>query len=200
MVRSQRVLFTAVAASLVLGSARAALAHPGHVHPGAAGFAAGALHPLTGADHLLAMLASGLLAVRIGTRRALWIVPATFVGLMLFGGALAYLGLPLPHAEWGIGASVLVLGLMVALLPRIPLTAGAACVGLFALFHGHAHVAELGGQALLPYMTGFVIMTLALHASAIAGGTWAVRADRPRALRFAGGAIAAGFALLLLAF
>jgi urease accessory protein len=199
MARSQRWLFAAITASLVLGSARAALAHPGHLQPGSNGFAAGMLHPLTGFDHLLAMLASGLLAVRIGTRRALWLVPAAFVGLMLLGGGLAYIGLPLPRAEWGISASVLVLGLMVALLPRIPLSVGVGCVGLFALFHGHAHVAELGGQALLPYMAGFVLTTLALHAGAIASGTWAVRAERPGALRFAGAAVAVGFALLLCA-
>jgi urease accessory protein len=160
---------------------------------------AGALHPLTGPDHLLAMLASGLLAVRIGTRRALWVVPCAFVGLMIFGGVQAYLGWPLAHAEWGVGASVLVLGLMVALAPRLPLTVGAGCVGLFAHFHGHAHVAELGGSAPLPYMAGFVVMTLALHAGAIGAGVLAVRARRPTMVRFAGAAIAGGFALLLIA-
>jgi urease accessory protein len=196
MVRSNRWWFAATAASLILGSAQAALAHPGHGQ-GGNGFAAGALHPLTGVDHLFAMVASGLLALRIGTRRALWIVPGAFVGLMVLGGALAYFGLPLPRAEWAISASVLVLGLMVALLPRIPLAAGAGCVGLFAVFHGHAHVAELGTAALLPYMAGFVLMTMALHAGAIASGLWAVRAQRPRALRLAGAAITIAFASLL---
>ena len=199
MQRSQRPLLLGLAAATVLGSAQAALAHPGHVQPGAGALVAGALHPLTGADHLLAMLASGLLAVRIGTRRALWILPCAFAGLMVAGGVLAYFGMPLPHAEGGISLSVLVLGLMVALLPRVPLSFAAGLVGLFAIFHGHAHVAELGGgQALLPYMAGFAATTLALHAGAIGAGVWAVHSAQPRAIRFAGAAIAAGFALLLL--
>src|ERR1700761_641611 len=74
----------------VLVAAQTAMAHPGHLAPGANALVAGAMHPLSGADHLLAMLASGLLAVRVGTRRAIWMIPATFVGLMIVGGMLAF--------------------------------------------------------------------------------------------------------------
>lgn len=193
---SRHWLALGLGTAVCLALAPAASAHPGHSGSDQS-LLAGALHPLTGPDHLLAMLASGLLAVRIGTRQALGIVPLSFVGLMLIGGALAALGLPLPHAEWGISLSVIVLGAAVAMLPSIPLGAGAALVGLFALFHGHAHVAELGGQALLPYMLGFVLATLILHMTAIGGGLLATRAGRPFAIRVAGAAITALFAVML---
>lgn len=198
MKRSSHGLAIALAATGCLIGAQTALAHPGHLAPGTSAAVAGALHPLTGADHLLAMLASGLLAVRIGTRRALWLVPATFVSLMLLGGVLAYAGLSLPHPEWGISLSVIVLGMAVSMLPSVPLELGAGLVGLFALFHGHAHVAELGGQALLPYVIGFTLATLALHAVAIGGGVMAVRTRRPDLVRWAGAAVAAGFGFLLI--
>jgi urease accessory protein len=187
-----------LASAAVLAGAPAAMAHPGHLAPGANALVAGAMHPLSGADHLLAMLASGLLAVRVGTRRALWIVPAAFVGLMMFGGLLALAGLPLPHVEWAISMSVIAIGLAVAMLPRVPLAVAAGWVGLFAICHGHAHVAEMGSASLLPYALGFVATTIALHASAIGAGSLALRAERPRAIRWAGAAIAICFAVLLI--
>jgi urease accessory protein len=118
---------------------------------------------------------------------------------MLLGGVLAFLGVPLPRAEWGICLSVIVLGLAVAMSRSLPLWAAASLVGLFAIFHGHAHVAELGTSAVLPCVIGFTVTTLALQAAAIAAGTWATRSGGVRVLRVAGGAIAAGFALVLLA-
>lgn len=198
MPRTSTQLTLGLAAAGVLVAAQTAMAHPGHLAPGANALVAGAMHPLSGADHLLAMLASGLLAVRVGTRRALWVVPASFVGLMVFGGLLALAGLPLPHVEWAISMSVIVIALAVAMLPRVPLAVAAGLVGLFAICHGHAHVAEMGGVALLPYAAGFVAATIALHATAIGAGSLALRADRPRAVRWAGVAIAAGFALVLI--
>jgi urease accessory protein len=187
-----------LAAALSLAATQSALAHPGHGGHGGSALTIGALHPLLGADHLLAALASGLLAVRIGSRRALWAVPATFIALMLLGGALAASGLPLPQAEWGIMISVIVLGLMVAALPKVSLPVAALLVGLFALCHGHAHVAELGATALLPYMIGFALTTAALHAASIGTGLLAIQINRAGAVRFAGAAIAAAFVLTLI--
>ncbi len=199
MTRNSRwLLCGSMATAACLTSTQLAMAHPGHVVPGDSAWFAGAMHPLMGLDHLLAMFASGLLAVRIGTRRALWIVPASFVVWMVLGGVLAFAGVPLPHAEWGIALSVIVLGLAVAVLPSVPLPVGVGLVGLFALFHGHAHVAELGGHAVLPYMTGFVLATMTLHAAAIAVGVLALKSRQPRFVRFAGAAIATSFAALLI--
>jgi urease accessory protein len=117
---------------------------------------------------------------------------------MIFGGLVALAGLPLPHVEWAISISVIVIALAVAMLPRVPLVVAAGLVGLFAICHGHAHVAEMGGAALLPYAAGFVAATIALHATAIGAGSLALRAERPRAVRWAGVAIAAGFAVILI--
>ena len=196
----QRSAAIGCAAAFCLTFAGVAEAHPLPLHfqNAAAALSAGAAHPLTGWDHLLAMLASGLLAVRVGTRRALWVVPLSFISLMLFGGLLAYLGVPMPHAEWAISGSVIVLGLAVAALPKPPLALGAALVGAFAFFHGHAHVAELQGHALLPYMAGFTFSTLVLHVTAIIAALAVLRSERQTAVRFAGGAIAAIFCVLLL--
>ncbi len=192
---SRPIVPALAAVAACLACAQAAFAHPGH--PTAAeGLAAGALHPLLGLDHLLAALASGLLAVRIGTRRACWLVPAAFAGSMLLGGALAATGLALPPAEWGIALSVLVLGLLVA-APKARLGGSAGVVAVFAACHGHAHVAELSGQALAPYMAGILTVTLLLHAAAIAAGVAAMQSRREPAVRLAGAAIATGFAVLL---
>lgn len=193
---SHRMAF-AIAAGACLVGAPMAFAHPAPLAPGHGALMAGALHPLGGADHLLAMLASGLLAVRVGTKRALWLVPASFIALMLVGGAIALLGVPLPHVEWAISLSVIVLGLMVAMLPKVPLSVAAGWVAIFAIAHGHAHVAELAGQSVLPYMIGFTMTTLALHLAAIGGGVMALRARRPQLVRFAGASIAMAFAVVL---
>jgi len=133
------------------------LATPASAHSlGSAGFAAGLAHPLFGLDHLLAMVAVGLWAGRIGGR-ARWLVPSAFVAAMLIGSLLP---VALPSVETGILGSVLILGLLVAWAPKLPLWVPALVVGLFALAHGHAHGAELsGGAATL----GFLLATAALH-------------------------------------
>ncbi len=198
MKRSSRWLGLAVAVVASLAATQTVLAHPAHA-TASDPLTAGVLHPLLGFDHLLVALASGLLAVRIGTRRALYVIPAAFVGLMLAGGALAPVGQVMPIAEWGIAFSVVALGLMVAVLPAAPLYAAAASVGIFAACHGFAHVAESGGQSLPAYMLGFALTTLALHVTAIAAGVLMTRAKRPQWVRLAGGAIAGCFLLVLLA-
>ena len=130
---------------------------------------AGISHPLFGADHILAMLAVGIWASQIGGR-ALWAVPAAFVTMMAVGFGLAVAGVTLPFVEPAILASVIGLGLLVAAAVRLPVAASAAVVGLFALFHGHAHGGELGAAGALSFGIGFLFATAALHGVGIALG------------------------------
>lgn len=133
------------------------------------GFVSGLTHPLLGLDHLLAMVAIGLWAAQQGGR-ALWAVPAAFVGAMGLGGGLAWAGLSLPYVETGIAASVLVLGLLIATQRQWAVTVGMAIAAGFALFHGYAHGLEMP-QATSPalYALGFVLATLGLHGLGMAG-------------------------------
>jgi urease accessory protein len=140
-----------------------------HVGVGStASFAAGIAHPLSGLDHITAMIALGLWAALKGNR-ALWIWPTTFVGVMLVGSALGMAHVSVPFVEPGILASVVVLGLLVALAVNLPLAVGAVIIGIFALLHGHAHGLEatenVGG---IEYMAGFALATASLHAIGIA--------------------------------
>ncbi len=138
-----------------------AFAHPGH---GDNGLIAGISHPIGGLDHLLAMLAVGLWAAQ-QKGAARWALPCTFVGTMLFGGLLGFEGLNLPALESGIAASVLALGLAVALAVRPPLSMAVTATALFALFHGVAHGLELPDMSSpWAYAAGFVAATAALHA------------------------------------
>lgn len=170
----------------------AALAHGGHAEP--AGLVHGFLHPLGGLDHILAMVAVGVFAFVLGGR-ALWLVPLTFVVTMAVGFGLGLTGIQLPFVELMIAASSIVIGGAAALGRSMPVAAAAALVGAFALFHGHAHGAELpaGGVASL-YGLGFVAATALLHgaglAAALAGARVLQRHGRTVA-RLAG----AGFAL-----
>lgn len=144
----------------------AALAHSGpaeHDHV----FAFGFLHPLGGLDHLLAMIAVGLLAAHLGGR-ALWLVPLSFVALMAAGGAIGFAEVRLPYVELLIAASVAVLGLMVAFRANVPLLAAMLIAGFFAIFHGQAHGAELpDGESPYPYAAGFLLATALLHLAGI---------------------------------
>jgi urease accessory protein len=136
----------------------------------AAGFVAGMLHPVSGLDHVLAMVAVGLWGAQLGAP-AIWLLPVTFPLVMAFGGFLGLVGVPLPGVEFGIALSAIALGAMVAAQTRPPLWLAAAVVGFFAVFHGHAHGTELpAGQSGLHYSIGFVIVTGALHATGIAIG------------------------------
>ncbi|MCS0495502.1 HupE/UreJ family protein [Ancylobacter sp. MQZ15Z-1] len=143
-----------------------AFAHPGHGP--AVGFAHGFLHPVSGLDHVLAMVAVGIFAAQLGGR-AIWAVPASFVALMAAGGFLGMSGIGLPLVELGIALSIIVLGGTVALGRKDwPLGAAMALVGFFALFHGHAHGAEMPVDASgLEYAAGFMAATAALHAAGI---------------------------------
>jgi urease accessory protein len=177
-----------------------AMAQPALAHPGHAGheLADGWWHPLAGADHLLAMVAVGLLGVRLGGR-GLWLMPAAFLGSMLAGGLLASAGVPFPGVEWGIMASVLVLGLLVAATSAVPLWIGALLVGLFAACHGNAHAAEMvAGGSFGSYAAGFLLATATLHAAGIVVGMLLARQIDIRALRWSGAAIAAASLLIVL--
>jgi urease accessory protein len=184
-------LFRALVITLALSPALAH-AHPGHE---VSGFVPGVEHPLMGLDHLLAMIAVGLWAAQLGGR-ARWAVPASFVGVMSLGGALAMSGWTLPGVEQGILASVLVLGVLVAAAVRLPVAASASLVGAFALFHGFAHGAKMPPNASgLAYGAGFALATAALHALGLAFGSLKQAAP---ALRLSGAAVAASAVLLML--
>jgi len=155
----------------------------------ATGFGAGLLHPIGGFDHLLAMVAVGLWAVQMG-KKAVWIVPSAFVSIMILGGVLGISGFYIPYIETGILASVLVLGLLITFAWKLPLTLSVLVVGLFAIFHGHAHGTEMpvamGG---LFYSVGFACATALLHLSGIALGMMAQKLSMEKVTRFAGVAI-----------
>jgi urease accessory protein len=174
----------------------AALAHVGdHSHMG---FIEGVLHPFSGLDHLLAMVAVGLWASQLGGR-ALWLLPLTFPVVMAAGAALGFGGVPLPWVEIGITASVLVLGAAVALTLRPSLAVSLPLIGLFAALHGYSHGVELPANAsALTYAAGFVAATLVLHLAGIALGLAANRVPLRYAARTAGGAIASVGVVLLL--
>ena len=148
------------------GVVLASLATPALAHVGVSStdsFSTGVLHPLSGLDHIMVMITVGLWATLKGGR-AIWIWPPAFVGVMLVAGALAMAGLPIPFVEPGILASVVALGLLVALAVDIPVWLGAVIIGIFALFHGHAHGIEVPEAVMgVEYMAGFAIATACLH-------------------------------------
>ncbi|MFO1088339.1 MAG: HupE/UreJ family protein [Hyphomicrobiales bacterium] len=165
----------------------------GAVHGASAGF----LHPLSGLDHTLAMVGVGLLAARIGGR-ALWALPAAFLGLMAVGGALGVFGVVLPFVETMIALSLIALAAALVLGARLGTVAGAALVGAFALFHGHAHGTEMPVDASgIAYALGFLAATAGLHGAGLALGLGGASAQRPALARAAAAVMAvAGVALL----
>ncbi len=170
-----------------------AFAHPGH---DASGLMAGIAHPLSGLDHLLAMLAVGLWAAQ-QKGAARWALPLTFVGTLLIGGLLGFEGLEVPFMEQGIASSVLALGLLVAVALRPPMAVAVGLGALFALAHGVAHGLELPEIASpWSYATGFVAATAALHAVGFALVRVLPQAAAPL-VRVAGAASAASGAWML---
>ncbi|MCV3738087.1 HupE/UreJ family protein [Rhizobium sp. TRM96647] len=156
-----------LAIGLTVASTAPAFAHLNPEEHGS--FMAGFSHPLFGMDHILVMIAVGLWAAQIGGR-AFWAVPAAFVTMMAIGFGLAVAGVSLPFVEPVILASVVALGLLVAMAVRLDPAISAAIVAVFALFHGHAHGGELGAAGALPFAAGFVIATALLHVAGIAIG------------------------------
>jgi urease accessory protein len=174
----------------ILFWAQVAVAHPQIGE--AKGFLTGFKHPISGLDHVLAMVAVGLWGAQLGSP-AIWVLPVAFPMVMAFGGMLGLMGVPLPGVEYGIAASAILLGAAVLFEVRPPPAIAAALVGIFAIFHGHAHGTELPpGQSGQLYSIGFVIATGCLHAIGITIGaanrwTWG-----QRLLRFAGAIVAVG--------
>ena len=154
------------------------------------GFSAGFGHPIGELDHLLAMIAVGLWAAQMGGRARL-AVPTTFVAVMLLGSVIGVVGIEIPYIEEGILVSVLVLGVFIAAASRFQVSISAMIVGVFAIFHGHAHGTEMpmavGGFA---YSIGFALATALLHAFGIAIGIAFQKFNVEKVARFAGGAIA----------
>ena len=155
-----------------------------HIHQGEAmGFLSGLRHPISGLDHVMAMIAVGLWGAQLGAP-AIWVLPVAFPMVMALGGMMGLLGIPLPGIEYGIAASMILLGAVVMMELRPPLALAAALVGFFAIFHGHAHGTELPpGQSGLLYSLGFVMATGCLHGVGISIGlvhrwNWGQRAVR----------------------
>ncbi len=188
-----RILALILACSIA--SAGGAAAHPSITH--SFSFAAGLSHPLSGLDHLLAMTAVGLWAAIAGGRR-IWIWPLAFVASMLAGGILAHEGLTLPNIEAAIATSVVILGLAIALLLKLPAAAGAFLAALFGMAHGYAHGLEAPGTGWTLYAAGFALATVALHLVGIVCGLLIQRKANSLVPRTIGAlTAAAGLALLL---
>lgn len=170
-----------------------------HVEQGrAAGLLAGLSHPVSGLDHVLAMVSVGVWGAQLGAP-AIWLLPVTFPLVMALGGMLGLAGLQLPGVEVGIALSGVLLGLAILAEWRPPLWAAALLVGGFAIFHGHAHGSELpAGASGLAYSIGFVVATGTLHAIGIGIGVVHRWGWGRVALRGAGALVAAagGFFLL----
>jgi len=162
-----------------------------HVHKGeAVSFLSGLKHPISGLDHVVAMIAVGLWGAQLGAP-AIWVLPVAFPMVMAMGGMLGLLGVPLPGMEIGIAASAILLGAAVMMELRPPLALAAGLVGFFAIFHGYAHGSELpAGENGLLYSIGFVMATGCLHGVGISIGLVHRWSWGQRALRIAGAAIA----------
>lgn len=180
----KRAAITTFVVFLVFGPA-AALAHPGH--DGAGGLMHGLIHPVTGIDHVLTMIAIGVLAAQYGGR-ALWLVPVSFLFAMAAVGTIGMAGIPVQIVEAGIGLSVVVLGLMIAFQVKTPTLVVMVVVGFFALFHGYAHGSEMpDGRAGLSFAAGFLIATALLLAAGVGLGLLLQRRTLSRRLIQAGG-------------
>lgn len=193
--RRSAIVLTTLA---LIGMSPAAFAHPGHLT--GSGFTTGLLHPFTGLDHLLAMIAVGLWAAQRGGRY-LVVIPASFVVMMALGAIAGISGIALPLVEPGILGSLLVFGLLVALDARLPLAVGMAVIGSFALFHGYAHAVEMPSQASLAvFGSGMLLGSIILHLVGIGLGRLGKMRIHQITLRVTGALIAlAGMALFALA-
>jgi urease accessory protein len=180
-----------VGAAVALALFLSPVAAFGHQEAGqAAGLLAGLSHPVSGLDHVLAMIAVGLWGAVLGPP-AIWVLPVAFPMVMAFGGLMGLLGFPLPGVEIGIAVSAVVLGALVLAEVRPPLWLAALIVAFFAIFHGHAHGRELPqGTSALLYSLGFVVATGLLHAFGILLGVAHRWAAGRRLVQLAGGGVA----------
>ena len=197
--RSSMILAAVLVGAVAVMLPALAQAHPGHgAHE--AGFLAGFLHPLTGLDHLLALLGVGLWSQQQQGRARIW-MPVSFAAAILGGAALAGVGVALPGMELGIAASVLILGLLVPSARALPLGWAVSLGAFFAVFHGYAHIAELPTtSSLASYVVGFMTMAvLAMAGGAASAGLFERLASRDYIARAAGLGIAAAGAFFAIA-
>lgn len=173
-----------------------AAAHPGH---DTNGFAAGVLHPLTGVDHIFAMVAVGVWALRFGAGSK-WLAPAAFISFMTVGSVLGAYSTISPFIEYFIAASVLVLGAGIVFSARIPASAGLAVIAISALLHGGVHGAEAEGGFGMLYLAGMLAATLALHVSGMALAALVKQRFGEGGIRWCGMPIALGGAMMLAGF
>jgi urease accessory protein len=193
--RFARVLGSVPVAAALLLAPAIARAHVGSGEAG--GFGSGLAHPVSGLDHVLAMVAVGLWGAQLGAP-PVWMLPIVFPMMMAFGGMFALMGMPLPGVEIGIAVSAIVLGALVLGQARLPLPAALVVVAFFAVFHGHAHGTELEpGQNALLYSLGFVIATGLLHLVGITIGLIHRWSSGRMALRGAGAVVMLGGAYFL---
>jgi urease accessory protein len=188
-----------LSAAIVMMATSPALAH---VDSGSiSGFSAGFGHPIGGLDHVLAMVAVGILAAQLGGK-SVWLVPASFVAMMFVGGLVGISGMALPFVELGILGSIVVLGSVIAAGRQMPMALAMTLVGMLAIFHGHAHGTEMPVNASgMEYAMGFIMSTATLHAVgislSIAAQKMAEKAA-PLAVRASGMAIATAGVILFI--
>lgn len=184
-----RILTLAITSTIMIPQFAFAHVGLGDAHGALHGFS----HPLMGIDHLLAMVSVGLLAVNLGGR-AIWAVPASFVVMMVLGGVLGITGFVLPLTEFGIGVSLLVLGMLITMAVRVPVSIAMTLAAASAIFHGFAHGAEMPENTTgFMFAAGFVIATALLHIFGILLGLGIARFSRAasqRMLKVAGGVAA----------
>jgi urease accessory protein len=185
--------------TLSLTALLAVIAGPAFAHPGHAD--SGFLHPLTGADHLLAMVGAGMWAALLSTRRpaAALLVPAAFLAMMAAGAAAGFAGIKLPFSEAGVLASVFMLGGLVMTAVRLPLATAVVLVGWFAMLHGYAHASEAPAGDPGRYIMGFLAATALLLAVGLGLGMGAQRLVGDLGVRAMGGLVLAGGAWVLVA-
>ncbi|WP_100638264.1 HupE/UreJ family protein [Marinobacter salexigens] len=170
-------------------TASLAAAHPGEIGHTHGGFLSGLLHPMLGIDHLLAMAAIGFWSIRQSTTMKRG-APLFVVGGMVVGAAIAWGGISLAGVETGIAMSVLLAGVLIATMAKLPTIVGGTLVALFMVAHGYAHGAEMAaGSSLVAYMAGFVVATLAITFAGRGLGVLMLKADN-RITRALGGVVA----------
>jgi urease accessory protein len=178
--------------ALFLAMAGPAVAHQGHVE-------SGFWHPLSGADHLLAMIGAGMWAAFLATRKpsAAFLVPLAFMTMMAFGAAAGFAGMKLPFSEAGVIASVFMLGGLVLAAVQLPIATAMMLVGWFAALHGYAHAQEAPAGDPGSYILGFLLATALLHAVGLGLGGVVERMTGNLGLRALGGLVVVGGALVL---
>jgi urease accessory protein len=183
---------TLALSALYLVLAGPAFAHGGHVE-------SGFLHPLTGLDHLLAMVGAGMWAAFLAVRRpaAALLVPLAFMTMMAFGAAAGFAGIKLPFSEAGVIASVFMLGGLVVAAVQVPTGTAMMLVGWFAALHGYSHAVEAPAGDPGSYMLGFLAATALLHAAGLGLGRMAQRATGNLGMRALGALVVAGGAVVL---